>query len=231
MRLRQRLEQSEFLIRAVARLIAGYLRLCRATTRWDRRGLGDLRAALAGGPVIVVFWHDVSMMAPAHWPAGGGPLTSLRDTSPAGRVSGAVQERFGLLPMAMAARASNRVASRAVLKRVAEGVSIGLTGDGPKGPVRVMKEATLDWARVTGCPLFLFAALPRRHRRLASWDRLILPLPLTRGIAEFRRWDVEAPRKAPPEVLAALQVRLAADLDRLAAEVASEVMAPPPRRS
>lgn len=226
MGLRQRLENAEWLIGITARLIAGYLRLCRATTRWERRGLADLRAALAEGPVIVVFWHDVSMMAPAHWPPGCGPLTSLRDTSPAGRVSGAVQTRFGLLPMAMEASASNRVASRAVLKRVAEGVSIGLTGDGPKGPARVMKEATLDWARVTGCPLFLFGALPRRHLRLKSWDRLILPLPFTRGLSVFRRWDVALPRKAAPEILTGLRLRLAADIDRLAAEVAAEVMAP-----
>ena len=225
MRLRARLEQSGFLIGVTAALIAAYLRLCRATTRWERRGLDDLRAALAQGPVIVVFWHDVAMMAPSHWPAGCGPLTSLRDTSPAGRVSGAVQERFGLMPMAMEARTSNRAASRAVLKRVAEGVSIGLTGDGPKGPVRVMKDATLDWTRVTGCPLFLFAALPRRHRRLATWDRLILPLPLTAGLAVYRRWDVDPPRKASPEVLAELQAKLTADLDRLAAEVTAEVTA------
>ena len=225
MRLRQRLSESGLLIGAVARLIAGYLRLCRVTTRWERRGLDDLRTAIAQGPVIIVFWHDVAMMAPSHWPPGCGPLTSLRDTSPAGRVSGAVQERFGLLPMAMAAKTSNRAASRAVLKRVAEGVSIGLTGDGPKGPVRVMKDATLDWARVTGCPLFLFAALPARHLRLNTWDRLILPLPWTRGLAVYHRWEVDPPRKAAPEVLAALQARLTADIDALAAEVADEVSA------
>ena len=218
-----RLLQPEWLVTAatglIGRLSAGYLRLCRSTTRWDRQGEAELERLLAQGPVIVVVWHDGALMAPMVWPARRWPITTLRDTSPAGRVSGAVQARLGLQPMAMAPRSSNRVASRLILRRLAEGVSVGIAGDGPKGPVRVMKDAALDWARVSGRPVIMLAAAMRRHRRLDTWDRFIMPLPFTRGRVIWRLWRAELPRKADPAQIEAWRADLTAALNQLSDEV------------
>jgi len=219
MGLRARLERwqwgSGLVVELLGRVSAGYLRLCRATTRWDRHGIDELAALLADGPVIVVLWHEAALMAPMHWPADSAPLTSLRDTSPAGRVSGALQARLGLQPMAMAAKASNRAASRLILRRLAEGISVGLTCDGPRGPVRVVKFAALDWARVSARPVILFAAASRGHIRLANWDRMILPLPFTRGRAIWRQWHAELPRRADAAQVEALRLELAEALDAI----------------
>jgi hypothetical protein len=221
--LRRRLARSPLLTGALARLIAGYLRLCRASSRWQVDGTEDLRAALAEGPVIVLIWHECTLMAPLDWARIGAPLSSLRDTSPVGQVSGAVQARFGLSPAAMAGGASNRAASRDILRRFGRGVSIGLTGDGPTGPARVLKPAALDWARVTGAPVFLYAFAARRHRRLSTWDRMILPLPFTTGLSAYRRWPGALPRHATPAGQAALTLDLAAALTALTDQVAAKV--------
>lgn len=219
MGLKQRLERSDAVAGLLGRISAGYLRLCRATTRWDRQGFDALAAALADGPAIMVTWHDGALLGPMLWPLEMGPLTTLRDTSPSGRVSGALQARLGLLPIAMEARASNRAASRAILRRVNEGVSIGLTADGPKGPARQMKPATLDWARVTGRPVFVFAAATRRHHRMDSWDRMIMPLPFSRGRVIFRLWRDDLPRKADEATLEALRLELTAALEDVSQDV------------
>ena len=216
MNLRRRIESSDLLAGLLGRLVAGYLRLCNATTRWTRIGHDDLHVALAQGPVVLVLWHEFSLMAPVHWPVQHGQLSSLRDTSPIGMVSGAVQARFGLDPVAMSAKMSNRAASREILRRVQQGKSIGLTGDGPLGPVHVVKDAALDWARATGCPVFIYAYAVNRHKLLKTWDRMVLPLPFTQGVSVYQRWQSEVPRRVNDVTLAILKADLQQALDRVA---------------
>lgn len=216
MSFRKRLESSDFLAALLGRLVAGYLRLCNATTHWTKVGHQDLQVALAQGPVVLVLWHEFSLMAPVHWPVKHGQLSSLRDTSPIGMVSGAVQARFGLDPMAMSAKMSNRAASREILRRVQQGKSIGLTGDGPLGPVHVVKDAALDWARATGCPVFVYAYATRRHKILKTWDRMVLPLPFTRGVSVYHRWQTMVPRRADDAAMAGLRADLKQALDTAA---------------
>ena len=220
MNLRKRLESSDFLAGLLGRLVAGYLRLCNRTTRWTHVGHDELQAALAQGPIVLVLWHEFSLMAPVHWPVKHGQLSSLRDTSPIGMVSGTVQARFGLDPMAMSAKMSNRAASREILRRVQQGKSIGLTGDGPLGPVHVVKDAALDWARATGCPVFVYAYTVKRHRRLKTWDNMVLPMPFTRGVSVYQRWTVQVPRRADDAALALLRADLKTALDAASARTA-----------
>ena len=220
MKFRKRLESSDFLAGLLGRVVAGYLRMCNRTTRWTHIGVDELHAALAQGPVVLVLWHEFSLMAPVHWPVKHGQLSSLRDTSPIGMVSGAVQARFGLDPMAMSAKMSNRAASREILRRVQQGKSIGLTGDGPLGPVHVVKDAALDWARATGCPVFVYAYGAKRHRRLKTWDNMLLPLPFTRGVSLYQHWQTDVPRRADDATLALLRADLKSALDAASAKAA-----------
>lgn len=195
-KLRKRLESSALLTGAVAAMMSAWVRFCDSTTRWERHGWDDLRAALAEGPVVLLLWHECSAFGMKHWPAQWGPLTSLTDSSPMGRVSGGVQARMGLQPIVMESKKANRAASRAALRRLQQGTSIGLTGDGPTGPMRVMKDPGLDWARATGVPVFLYAFDTKRKWRLKTWDRMIWPKPFTRGVSLFARWEGHLPRRA-----------------------------------
>ncbi len=223
--LRRRLETSPFLIAAVARGVTLWLGLCRRTTRWRREGDDLLRAACARGPVVVLVWHECSVLAVPVWPPDCGPLTTLVDPSPAGRVSAAIQTQFGLRPVLAGARGRNPGAARAVLRRLAMGAPVALTGDGPEGPARVLKDAPLDWARASGAPVFLLACGSARRIRLRTWDRMIWPLPFTRGLAVWRPWPGDLPRRADPATRAALRAELGAALSALTDEVASRIAA------
>ena len=194
--LRKRLESSERLARGVAALAGAYLGLCNRTIRWRVLGMDQLRADLAQGPVLVVMWHARTLMGPLHWPVEAGPLSSLHAASPIGRVSGALQARCGLQPMMMKEGASNMVASRAVLRKARDGVSIALTGDGPEGPVGVVKDAPLGWARKTGLPVYSYAFATSRGRALGTWDRMWLPRPFGRGALVFARFEGDWPEEA-----------------------------------
>ncbi len=189
MTLRRRIEHSKLLAGVLAGLAGAYLRFCRATTRWQREGFDDLAADLAEGPVLVVMWHECSLMGPLLWPLERGPLSTLYASSPIGRVSGALQRQSGLRPMEMAEGASNLAASRIVLRRVREGSSIGIAADGPLGPARQVKDAPLDWARAMQRPVYGFAYRTSRGRKLKTWDQMWLPLPFARGRVVFARWE------------------------------------------
>lgn len=224
--LRRRLEHSNRLAHVLAWLARGYLRFCNATTRWQVTGLDDLRADLAQGPVLLVTWHGRLLMAPMHWPLADGPLSSLYAASPIGRVSGAMQRQFGLQAMEMAEGQSNLAASRQILRRVRSGVSIGLTGDGPLGPARQMKDAPLDWAGVMGRPLYGYAFATARHRTLKSWDAMMLPLPFTTGSIVFDRFAGTVPRKTESGEQSVLRQDLGAWLDRVTDQADAQALGP-----
>jgi len=202
-------------------MIAGWLRLCHATTRWDIVGRDVLIEALEQGPVIIVLWHEHLMMGSMHWTPTGHPLMSLHDTSPIGKIAGAMEARTGLIPVAMSSKTSNLAMSRRIKREVQNGVSVGITADGPEGPARVVKTAPLDWARATGVPVFVYANAMTRHRRLGTWDRMVLPLPFTRGVGVFAHWDAVVPRRGTAEEMESLR----RDLDRALTGVADQAEA------
>jgi lysophospholipid acyltransferase (LPLAT)-like uncharacterized protein len=225
-RLRKRIEAWDWPVAAAGAVIAAWLRLCDRTTRWERRGEAELAAALAEGPVIVVLWHERIALSGAHWRPGWGPISALHTDRPIGRVAGAAQARLGCRPIPMASRRGNLAASREAMRRLQGGVSIGLAGDGPSGPAHVLKDAALDWARATGRPVFAYAWAARPAWALPSWDRLRWPLPWARGCAVWRRWPVEAPRRAAPDAIERLRAALAAHIDAVTAEAEAAVQAP-----
>lgn len=135
-------------------------------------------------------------MGAVHWPVKFGQLSSLYASSPIGRVSGAMQRQFGLQPMEMADGQSNVAASRKIMKRVQEGISIGMTGDGPLGPALQVQNAPLDWARAMQRPVYAYAFATQRQRKLSTWDSMILPLPFSKGAIVFQKIENLAPRKS-----------------------------------
>ncbi len=197
-----------------------WIRFCDATTRWDRQGEAELEAALAEGPVVLVMWHERLAMAGMHWRERWGPMAALHSTSFSGRMAGIAQGHTGVSPIAMSPRAGNLAASRAVLRQL-KGTgrgSVGLTADGPLGPALVPKDAALEWARAAGRPVFLYAFATRVHVRRGRWDRMIWPLPFSRGACVWRRWDADLPRRADAVLHESMRTALTAGLNAIGRE-------------
>jgi lysophospholipid acyltransferase (LPLAT)-like uncharacterized protein len=218
MSLRKRLEKSETVAATLASIAGRYLWVCTKTTKWHYEGMDDLKAALADGPVLVLTWHSRSIMGSMHWPTDVAPLSTLHDKSPIGRVSGAVQRRAGLQPIEMSRKVSNIAASRTILKRVKEGISIAMTGDGPLGPARELKDAPLEWARVTGIPIFCYAFATTKGRQIDSWDRMLVPKTFGKGSCIFRRFDQQVPRKQGVEAREKLRQDIQTWMDEVTAD-------------
>jgi lysophospholipid acyltransferase (LPLAT)-like uncharacterized protein len=201
-----------------AALLAGHLRRAVARTAWHEEG----RAALAeevrqGRGVILVAWHGRLACTVRLAEAVPGPITTLTSQQYPGRLAGQVTRRFGLETCAMHDRRPNLPLTRALAREVRGGRSLAIAADGPLGPARVPKTAALDWARLTGAPIWLLGFSLDRFRQLDTWDRLILPRGGGRGCLIYRRWGTLA-RSAPAEALEAARGRLGADLDAVTEE-------------
>ena len=224
--LRRRAEQSAWLAEPTGAAVAGWTGLCHRTTRWERHGEEAVTAAAAEGPVLMLLWHEMVMLGSAHWLKQWGPLVTLHDASPAGRSGAAAQARLGARPFVMAAGKSNLAVTRDVLGLVRGGASLVVTGDGPRGPRRVLKDPPLDWARAAGVPVFAYAWAIAGMPRAKSWDRMLLARPSARGAVVFRRWERAMPRRLDEATREALRADLAALLTAVTEEAEALVARP-----
>lgn len=227
MTLASRLRNSVFLERLLARLLAAYLALCWRTTRWQGDGHGELRAALAEGPVVILLWHSRTVIGAHTLPRDAGRFAVLHDPAPAGRLAGATVARVGVRPVRIGADTAPASVLREAMALLRDGTSLIVTGDGPDGPARQLRQAPIDWLRIAGRPVFLFAVTTRRQRRLSSWDRLLFPLPFTRGAFLYRRWGGTVPRRITPGEAEALRATIGRALDAVTAECDAMAGLPP----
>lgn len=219
MSLRKRIADSEGFNRAVARLLAGYLRFAVRTSRWERRGFEALRAHLrSGDPAVVVLWHQRLIMAPYLFDLDLGKICALSSDRRAGRMAGRIYEVFGFQNVPMSAAKREVALSRDVLGRMRDGYSVGVAADGTTGPARRAKTVPIVWARAAQRPIFLVAYASRPALLLPTWDRQMIPLPFSRGALVIRRWEEEVPRKLSEEATEALRAKLDSALDAVTEE-------------
>jgi lysophospholipid acyltransferase (LPLAT)-like uncharacterized protein len=69
-----------------------------------------------------------------------------------------------------------------MIRGMRQGLSMGFTVDGPKGPRHEAKPGALLLAKKTGNPVLPFILQPRRFWTLKSWDKLQVPRPFTRAV-------------------------------------------------
>ena len=69
-----------------------------------------------------------------------------------------------------------------MLKQLKEGGCVGITPDGPRGPVMTVSVGTVNIARLARVPIVPLTYATSRRRLLATWDRFHLALPFGRGV-------------------------------------------------
>jgi lysophospholipid acyltransferase (LPLAT)-like uncharacterized protein len=217
--LRKRIAGSERLNDWVATVLAGYVSFCVRTSRWERDGFEALARHLdTGEPAVMVLWHQRLIMAPFLFDMERGKICGLTSSARAGRLAGRIVQKFGFVTVAMSSHQRHVSLSRAVLGHMRQGMSVGIACDGPTGPARQAKTFPLVWARSSGHPVFVTAYAGRRCIRLPTWDRMMLPLPFTRGALLVRPFPHRIPRKLDDAGMEDLRQKLDAALDAVTDE-------------
>jgi hypothetical protein len=176
-----------------------------------------VEARRAGRPILFAFWHG--RQAALFKANPERRLAVMASLSRDGTVQAQICKRFGVLSVRGSSSRRGLSAMLRLGKMLADGISVGLAVDGPRGPVFAAKPGILALARVRGCPVVPITVGFRRKLELRrTWDRFQIPTPFTRATVAYGE-PLWVPADADASFLEETAVLLTNDLRRLTAEV------------
>lgn len=233
MKLSKRLLRTTPVRAALCWLAASYIRLVRATGRWQVFGLEHVQPLWdRGEPFVSCFWHGRLLLMIPLW-THSRPIHMINSPHPDGQMMARMQAYFGVRSIAASSTRGGTAGTRASVKVLRDGGYVAITPDGPKGPRMRAGVGTVAIARMGRAVLVPCTFSTRRRWVLGTWDRLVVPLPFSRGVYIWGE-PVTVPADATPEQVEAarrlLETRLnaiTAEADRLCGHAAIEPEAPP----
>ena len=189
-----------------------YLSFALRTTRWEFDGAEHLDAAIASQAAVGAFWHERLALMPRLWltlqhQVPGRRAHVLVSRHRDGRLIGALVRRFGVDVVYGSSSRGGAAGVLSALPLLARGEHVVITPDGPRGPRRVAARGVAQIAAMAGVAVLPCAAQTSRRRVLATWDRMVIPLPFGRGVLVCLP-PIAVPREgweaALPEIAAAL---------------------------
>ncbi len=169
--------------RAVCAIVAGYVRLVRATSRLRIYGAEHpQRLWDADTAFILGFWHGRLLMMPYSWPRPK-PMRVLISQHIDGRLISGTLKHFQIDNIAGSSSRGGASALMAIVKSLTrERVSVAISPDGPRGPRMRVSLGIIQAARLSGAPILPCMYATSRRKVLGSWDRFILSLPFARSV-------------------------------------------------
>jgi lysophospholipid acyltransferase (LPLAT)-like uncharacterized protein len=198
-------------------LVACYIRLVWWTSRWQTFG-GERPAPFWAQrrPFILAFWHGRLLMAPMAWPRDAS-MNMLISGHTDGRIIADAIAHFGLGTITGSKSKGGLAALRAMVRALTNGENIGVTPDGPRGPLMRISPGIIAAAKLTGAAIVPLTFASSRRIILGSWDRFHLALPFSRGAFLWGE-PLYVPKDADQVQIEALRLVLEARMNALTAE-------------
>jgi lysophospholipid acyltransferase (LPLAT)-like uncharacterized protein len=206
---------NEWGFRATGVLGQGLLGGLFLTTRSKRVGEDHFgRFRREGRPVVFVFWHG-QLLPLVHYHRDEDVVVLVSEHGD-GEYITRVIERHGFRTVRGSSTRGGIRGLKALIRAANAGHDLALTPDGPKGPMGEFKPGALMAAQVTGAPVIPVAVGASSAWYVKSWDRFMVPRPLSRVVIEYGE-PVHVPRGAAPTDREAIARTLATTLDRMTA--------------
>jgi lysophospholipid acyltransferase (LPLAT)-like uncharacterized protein len=162
-------------------IAAGYVWLVRVTSTWTSENQAVTEKAWAGSePVIIAFWHNRLFLMPYCWPSRSA-FHMLISAHADGRLISKTVSWFGISTVTGSSSKGASQATRELVRLLRDGTAIGITPDGPRGPRMRSGGGAVALAKLSGVTIVPAAVSTSRRRLLSSWDKLIIPLPFSKG--------------------------------------------------
>jgi len=162
----------------VSFVAAWFIRLLRSTVRLRHHGDERLRQWERGEQrFILAFWHCHLLLMPYAY--RGRQISVLVSQSGDGELIARTVARLGIDSTRGSSSRGGIAGMRSLLRKAAEGWDIAFTPDGPRGPASEVQPGVILAAASTGLPIVPVAVAASRAKRLHSWDRFLIPLPLS----------------------------------------------------
>lgn len=127
-------------------------------------------------PGIIGIWHRDLLAATATFKNRG--VHAFISESDDGELFACIAQKMGYI---VTRGSSSHGASniRHILASLNQGFFAGMALDGPRGPAKKIKPGSQWLSHKSNRPLWIVSAKYGRHLTLKTWDKFILPLPLT----------------------------------------------------
>ena len=218
----KRLMKSDGARRAACWLGAWYIRLVRATTRWDIVR-GEIPRAYwdADDAFILAFWHGRLLMMPHCWDQTK-PIHMLISQHRDGRLIADTVAHFGIETVSGSSSKGGASALRAMVKHLKAGECVGITPDGPRGPRMRASEGIVGVARLSGLPVIPATFSVSCGKNLGSWDRFLVAWPFGRGVVVWGE-PITVARDADADGLEAARLEIEQALIAISEEADQQV--------
>jgi len=128
------------------------------------------------GPGVIGVWHRDLLACGAAFKGAG--LHVLVSESGDGEILARVLSRLGYrVTRGSGTHGASNV--RHLVETLRSGRSVGMALDGPRGPALEVKPGSPWLSRVSGRPLWLVSVRYGTHFTLKTWDKFVIPLPLS----------------------------------------------------
>lgn len=172
----------ELKIRCWTGLALGALWLLGKTTRKRYVGTEELLACWQRGEqVILTFWHGrILLMLFSYRTYRSQKACVMNSVHRDGEIITRVLERFGISVVRGSSTRGWMGGLKGMLDAYRQGYDLLVVPDGPRGPRYQAKPGVLQLARATGAPIFPATYGAAWKTTVRSWDRLLIPFPLSR---------------------------------------------------
>ncbi len=188
-------------------LLATLLRVWGRTLRFKVDAATLTLLTKSDEPAAVVLWHNRLFLSAEMFRRYRTQrrVYGLVSASKDGAWLAAFYRMIGIYPVRGSSSNNGREAARVLIEVMREGHDIGITPDGPRGPMYTVEPGVLVVTRRNHAPMVLLGAEFSTAWRLKSWDRFYIPAPFSKITM---RGAVLSP-KADGEKLSADDVRAA----------------------
>jgi hypothetical protein len=129
-----------------------------------------------GRPIIYVFWHGRMLFFPYFY-RFRNKYAILVSPSKDGEIVARISKYFGFSSVRGSGFKEGARALRQLIRILKGGNSIGIIGDGSRGPAFQAQKGIVRLAALSGAALLPITCGAKRKKVFGSWDRFILPLP------------------------------------------------------
>lgn len=133
-------------------------------------------------PAAIVLWHNRLFLSAEIFRRYRAKrrVYGLVSASKDGAWLAAFYRLVGIYPVRGSSSNNGREAARVLIEVMRAGHDIGITPDGPRGPMYVVEPGVLVVTRRNHAPMILLGAEFSTAWRLKSWDRFYIPAPFSK---------------------------------------------------
>ncbi len=153
------------------------IRFIRSTIRWQYLG-SDIRPE--NTPCIISCWHARLLLMPFLLGKWQGPL--IISDHKDGELIAAVFAKFDIQASRGSSSKNGAKVLLDVIRQAKQGLSPGITPDGPQGPAEQVKPGIAQISIKSGLPVVPVCYASSRFKRLSSWDKFYIPKPFSKGV-------------------------------------------------